>query len=141
MELYLKNIGKIADATIEVKGITVIGGENNTGKSTVGKSLFSVFNSFYEIQQQIREERLLSIENVLQLIYRNFYFYNSEQIKDIDDFAKEAVETDTFMFEKVIWLLLLGNLPTEKELEMFQEILESHRELPDGFAEKMIADK
>ena len=91
MELYLKNIGKIADATIEVKGITVIGGENNTGKSTVGKSLFSVFNSFYEIQQQIREERLLSIENVLQLIYRNFYFYNSEQIKDIDDFAKEVL--------------------------------------------------
>ena len=63
------------------------------------------------------------------LIYRGY---------DIDDFAKEAVETDTFMFEKVIWLLLLGNLPTEKELEMFQEILESHRELPDGFAEKMI---
>lgn len=91
MELYLKNIGKIADAAIEVKGITVIGGENNTGKSTVGKSLFSVFNSFYEIQQQIREERLLSIENVLQLIYRNFYFYNSEQIKDIDDFAKEVL--------------------------------------------------
>lgn len=63
------------------------------------------------------------------LIYRGY---------DIENFAKEAVETDTFMFEKVIWLLLLGNLPTEKELEMFQEILESHRELPDGFAEKMI---
>ncbi len=91
MKLYLKNIGKIADATIEIEGITVIGGENNTGKSTVGKSLFSMFNSFYEIQQQIREERLLSIENVLQLIYRNFYFYNSEQIKDIDDFSKEIL--------------------------------------------------
>lgn len=91
MKLYLKNIGKIADATIEIKGITVIGGENNTGKSTVGKSLFSMFNSFYEIQQQIREERLLSIENVLQLIYRNFYFYDAEQIKDIDDFSKEIL--------------------------------------------------
>lgn len=91
MKLYLKNIGKIVDATIEVKGITVIGGENNTGKSTVGKALFSVFNSFYEIQQQIREERLLSIENVLRLIYRNFFFYNSEQIKDADDFAKEIL--------------------------------------------------
>ena len=87
MKLYVKNIGKITEAKVEIKGITVIGGENNTGKSTVGKSLFSMFNSFYAIQQQIREERLLSIENVLRLIYRNFYFYDSEQIKDIDDFS------------------------------------------------------
>lgn len=91
MKLYLKNIGKIAEAQVEIKGITVIGGENNTGKSTVGKSLFSMFNSFYAIQKQIREERLLSIENVLRLIYRNFYFYDSEQIKDIDDFSKEIL--------------------------------------------------
>lgn len=91
MKLYLKNIGKIAEAIIEIKGITVIGGENNTGKSTVGKSLFSIFNSFYDIQQQIREERLLSIENVLQLIYRNSLFYKSEQIRDINDFAKEIL--------------------------------------------------
>lgn len=91
MKLYVKNIGKITEAKVEIKGITVIGGENNTGKSTVGKSLFSMFNSFYAIQQQIREERLLSIENVLRLIYRNFYFYDSEQIKDIDDFSKEIL--------------------------------------------------
>lgn len=97
MKLYLKNIGKIEDATIEIKGITVIGGENNTGKSTVGKSLFSMFNSFYEIQQQIREERLLSIENVLQLIYRNLFVYNLEQIKDIDDLSREILsKADSF---------------------------------------------
>lgn len=91
MKLYLKNIGKIADATIEIKGITVIGGENNTGKSTVGKSLFSIFNSFYEIQKQIREERLLSIKNILQLIYRNSFFYDSGQVKDINVFSKEIL--------------------------------------------------
>lgn len=120
MKLYLKNIGKIADATIEIKGITVIGGENNTGKSTVGKSLFSVFNSFYEIQQQIREERLLSIENVLQLIYRNFYFYNSEQIKDIDDFAKE-------MLSKINEYKKMPELLKEEILSMFNFTSESKK--------------
>ena len=47
MKLVLKNIGKVQNATVEINGITVIAGENDTGKSTVGKALFSVFNGFY----------------------------------------------------------------------------------------------
>lgn len=91
MKLYLKNIGKIGTAAIEINGITVIGGENNTGKSTVGKALFSIFNSFHEIHDQIHEERLLSIENVLQLIYRNSFIFSSVQYKEIDAFADEIL--------------------------------------------------
>lgn len=87
MKLYLKNIGKIAEASVEINGITVIAGENNTGKSTVGKSLFSVFNSFYDIEQQLRQERILGIRSVLQFIYQNMYYYDQEQIKDINDYA------------------------------------------------------
>ena len=36
MRLYLKNVGKVSEADIKLDGITVIAGENNTGKSTVG---------------------------------------------------------------------------------------------------------
>ena len=32
MKLFIKNIGKIKDAAIEINGITAIAGENNTGK-------------------------------------------------------------------------------------------------------------
>lgn len=39
MKLTLKNIGKIGTASVEINGITVIAGENNTGKSTVGRAL------------------------------------------------------------------------------------------------------
>lgn len=39
MKLELKNICKIKNAEVELNGITVIAGENNTGKSTVGKAL------------------------------------------------------------------------------------------------------
>lgn len=35
MELHIRNIAKIEKADIEINGITVIAGENNTGKSTV----------------------------------------------------------------------------------------------------------
>ena len=64
-----------------------------------------------------------------RLIYRGI---------DLKDIVNEAVKKDRFMFEEVVWLLLLGSLPTKDELEMFQSILETHRELPDGFAETMI---
>lgn len=61
MKLSLKNIGKIGAASIEINGITVIAGENNTGKSTVGKALYSLFCAFYKISDKIREERTESI--------------------------------------------------------------------------------
>lgn len=61
MKLYLKNIGKIEEAFIEMNGITVIAGENDTGKSTVGRALFAVFNGFTNIQTQIDKEREDSI--------------------------------------------------------------------------------
>ena len=44
MKISLNNISKVKKADIEIKGITVIAGENNTGKSTVGKALWSIFN-------------------------------------------------------------------------------------------------
>lgn len=69
MKLTLNNIGKIETATIEINGITVIAGENNTGKSTVGRALFVVFNSFYNIQEQIENERIESVENLLIRMY------------------------------------------------------------------------
>ena len=58
MKLTLKNIGKVGKASVEINGITVIAGENNTGKSTVGRALFSVFNSFCNVQSQIKYERI-----------------------------------------------------------------------------------
>lgn len=71
MKLSLKNIGKIEYASVEIEGITVIAGENDTGKSTVGRTLFSVFNSFYNIEEQIQKEKSQSIEHMLSMLYRN----------------------------------------------------------------------
>ena len=63
MRLELKNIGKIDKANVELNGITVIAGENNTGKSTVSKALYAVYNSFYEMEMKVESERQQSIIN------------------------------------------------------------------------------
>lgn len=69
MRLTLENIAKVRKADVEINGITVIAGENNTGKSTVGKALYSVFNSLYHVEDQIKEERVKTISNLLDGIY------------------------------------------------------------------------
>lgn len=65
MELFLKNIGKIGEASVEIEGITAIAGENNTGKSTVSRALFAMFNSFCGREGQIAEERVKGIANFI----------------------------------------------------------------------------
>lgn len=90
MILSIKNIGKIESARIQIEGITIIAGENNTGKSTVGKALFAVFNGFYNIQDQILSERIESVDRLLSFMYgraanrltRNF---------DTEEIAKDII--------------------------------------------------
>jgi predicted ATPase len=45
MEIHLKNIGMIKEAKVKLDGLTVIAGENDTGKSTVGKALYLALKS------------------------------------------------------------------------------------------------
>ena len=53
MELKVRNFAKILDADIKVNGITIIAGNNNTGKSTIGKILDAVFNATYSIKDKM----------------------------------------------------------------------------------------
>lgn len=60
MELILNNIAKIENASLKLNGITVIAGNNNTGKSTIGKVVFSLFNSLVNIEEKtIRQKENL----------------------------------------------------------------------------------
>lgn len=75
MRIQLENIGKIHQTQIDLNGITAIAGENNTGKSTVGKALFCIFNSFYHLNQKIRLARR---EMIAKAVYDSFNKFNSD---------------------------------------------------------------
>ena len=70
MKILLDNVAKIENAEIIVDGITVITGKNSTGKTTVGKSFFAIFNALYDRENKIKRAR----DNSL---FR--YVYNSAQ--------------------------------------------------------------
>ncbi|MDM8561140.1 AAA family ATPase [Candidatus Parabeggiatoa sp. HSG14] len=59
MKLQLENIGIIKNATLQFNGLTVIAGENDTGKTTVGKALFSEIRQYKKVSSRfIFEEKL-----------------------------------------------------------------------------------
>jgi len=65
MKFSLTNIGKIAQADIEINGLTVLGGYNDIGKSTIGKVIFSVVKTMSDIEQEIREAITEQVEQEL----------------------------------------------------------------------------
>ncbi|WP_311486435.1 AAA family ATPase [uncultured Anaerococcus sp.] len=73
MKLYMENIGKLANTEIAIDGITVIAGKNGTGKSTVSKSLYSIFSSFYDYNEKINALRNNLLKNELRRPTTSFF--------------------------------------------------------------------
>jgi len=74
MTLELKNIGMIKQAKVNIDGLTVIAGENDTGKSTVGKVLYSCMKSLYTlkpIDQKDKDPRSSIIDKYIQTLFSN----------------------------------------------------------------------
>ena len=51
MRLILKNIGILDNTTINIDGITVITGPNNSGKSTIGKALHAIIDATEQVEE------------------------------------------------------------------------------------------
>ena len=64
-----------------------------------------------------------------KLIYRGY---------DVADLIKDAEQTEHFGFEQCIYLLLFGELPTQDELDDFEQFIGLRRDLPPNFTEDMI---
>lgn len=56
----------------------------------------------------------------------------------IEDLVKNCIQEGRFGFEEVTYLLIFGQLPTQKQLSEFNTLLGEKRELPVGFARDMI---
>ena len=84
MKLSIRNVGKLKEADVEINGITVITGENDTGKSTVGKVLWSVFNGFYKVYEQIEKERIDFVNEQIYSYVKNLDKSDNVKKKTLD---------------------------------------------------------
>ena len=85
MLLQLRNIGMIKEAEIALDGLTVIAGENDTGKSTVGKALFSVLKA-----------RLFVLNEIEYNLVNSQYFQKTEWIFNKIS-KKELLNSNSFI--------------------------------------------
>lgn len=112
MKLSIKNVGKLKEADVEINGITVIAGENNTGKSTIGKVLFSIFQSLYKLDDQIIREKRNTIKHNLELLYvhaTGSFFYNVEFKEIIDEILIEGSKYDIEILKNKILEFISNN--------------------------------
>lgn len=78
MRLRVKNVGILSDSEIEIAGITVVAGENNTGKSTFGKALYSVFSALNNLEERVEYAKRDSAIHAAQLTF-------AKKIKNLSD--------------------------------------------------------
>ena len=104
MKLSIKNIGKIESADINLDGITVICGENNTGKSTIGKVLFAYFNSMCDFESKIKKQRMTEIESWICLHGKtglsqpSLLYFRDQLISFISSFKGNITIKDIYLF-------------------------------------------
>ncbi len=75
MNIHLKNIGIVKDSSIEIKGLTVITGQNNSGKTTVGKALYSLIDSVVNLKQKALNDRYYYAIEQMEKACEVFPFY------------------------------------------------------------------
>ena len=75
MKIKLQGIGIIKDSEIELNGLTVITGDNNSGKTTVGKVVYSLFDAVSDLQMKAEVDKKFYAFKVLQNIQSNLAIY------------------------------------------------------------------
>ena len=82
MQIRLKNIGIIKDSTLTLDGLTVITGKNNSGKTTVGKTLYAMLDAVSDLQEKGWIDRSSYIERQLNAVevtlMEGFRLFNQE---------------------------------------------------------------
>ena len=91
MKIQLKNIGIVKDSAISIEGLTVITGKNNSGKTTVGKTLYSILDAVSNLQQKARYDRVSYIKDQLEKVataLEVFRYLRTSHIEKLDLFRE-----------------------------------------------------
>lgn len=125
MKIKIRNIAALRDADVEIKGITIVAGENNTGKSTIGKSLFVLFNGLKHLSEEIVDAKRNMVTQIFLNIsdLKNSGFIWKAARKLAERLVKEG--TAPTKFNRVIqeWAEITTIKIPEADIEKIEKIL------------------
>lgn len=139
MKIKLSNIGKISQADINIKGITVIAGLNNTGKSTIGKTLYCVFNTLSNISSKLEAILVNHCLNRLNITNPNNEIIN--QIKQIVHNKEQYIANENNLKDVIEGLYNTNSnnsLIKEDKQTVVNSLLESMRVTDDSLIEYLL---
>jgi predicted ATPase len=136
MKIKVENIGTIKSADVAFNGLTVIGGENDTGKSTIGKLMFAIVKAINRYEQDFNENKTQVIFKLIEQLYftiRNTYDFNKNEelrkeffphyfIKQLKPFL--GVEKQITLFPEFSETNQLNGIFKEKEALLSQAVTE-----------------
>lgn len=138
MRVEIENFAKIKYADILIDGITVIAGENNTGKSTIGKILYSTFNSLYDIDYKIEQRRIEEIKDICRRPMRNAIAHSQRKSginavlslpdRISKDFAESLLRTDAEILNPQFYVQLLDEVFSKNKVLLSAEAADEYVE-------------
>ena len=149
MRLKIDNFARIKHADIAIDGITVITGENNTGKSTIGKVLYSTFNAFYDMDLKIENRRREEILDICRRGVRNALIHsmpgtrNSSFLRNVSDrigraLSSKIMETEGDALDEVLFRDYFVQACAKYDVRLTEE---SEAELLENAYEKILSRK
>ena len=94
--ITMSNVGVLPDLEILLEGLTVITGRNETGKSTILKTIYCMFRPATGFAELRRE----SAEEILRCVVSDVLGFNSARGKDLDELMELA---DGIPMDKIPW--------------------------------------
>jgi predicted ATPase len=103
MKLKLKNICRISKAEIKLNGLTIIAGENNSGKSTIGKLIFTIIKSANTYQVENQNEKIRILKQFTNSFNHTIRRSDVDRIRGYIKFDnQELVESNRYYLRKII---------------------------------------
>lgn len=128
MKVELKNINKIRNASIELNSLTVIAGANDSGKSTVGKVLFSTIKALISGLNDSEEQKDATIQertSSLRKRLNSFRLKDEKYVQQKELFPygfgfgiRKTSDLKSFFSKREEWINALDIIPRQKMLAL-----------------------
>lgn len=79
MKLTINGVGAIESSVLEISSLTLIAGENDTGKSTIGKIMFAIVQAFSKFPIAVGNARKQQVRRSIDRLY--FILRDSEEFE------------------------------------------------------------
>lgn len=136
MHLNIENIGIIQSANINLNGLTVIAGLNDSGKSTIGKIIFSVIKSFQKFDEELFSEENNLGKELLYLTFKSLEELNEETRKEFLKNIFELQEKSEIKTEVIKFIEKLTKLVEENKSKIPEQYLKELKLIEKRLKEK-----